>query len=41
VAELDVLQTNLDLLKHLQSESAAALDARMPSILSKAFIGEL
>jgi len=41
VAELDALQTEVDTLKHLQSETAAELDALLPSILDRAFKGEL
>jgi type I restriction enzyme S subunit len=41
VAYLDALQTKVDALKKLQSETAAELDALMPSILDKAFRGEL
>jgi type I restriction enzyme S subunit len=41
VAYLDGLQAKLDALRCLQSETAAELDALMPSILDKAFRGEL
>ncbi len=41
VAELDALQAQVDELKRLQSETAAELDALLPSILDKAFKGEL
>jgi type I restriction enzyme S subunit len=41
VGYLDALQTKVGGLKKLQSETAAELDALMPSILSKAFCGEL
>jgi hypothetical protein len=41
VAELDALQAEVDALKRLQAETAAELDALMPSILDKAFRGEL
>jgi type I restriction enzyme S subunit len=41
VAELDALQTKVDALKKLQAETAAELDALLPSILDKAFKGEL
>jgi type I restriction enzyme S subunit len=41
VAYLDDLQAKVDTLKKLQSETAAGLDALMPSILSRAFRGEL
>ena len=38
---LDDLQSKLDVLKQLQSETAAELNALLPSILDKAFKGEL
>ncbi|MEG4231546.1 restriction endonuclease subunit S [Microcoleus sp. Pol11C3] len=41
VAYLDNLQTKVDALKRLQAETAAELDALLPSILDKAFKGEL
>ncbi len=41
VAELDTLQSQIDKLKQLQAETAAELDALMPSILDRAFKGEL
>jgi len=41
VAELDALQAKVDELKRLQAETAADLDALLPSILDKAFKGEL
>jgi type I restriction enzyme S subunit len=41
VAELDALRAEVDALKSLQAETAAELDALMPSILDKAFRGEL
>jgi type I restriction enzyme S subunit len=41
VGELDALQANVDALKKLQAETATELDALMPSILAKAFKGEL
>ncbi len=41
VAELDALQAKMDSLKNLQAETSAELDALMPSILDKAFRGEL
>jgi len=41
VAYLDNLQAKMDALKRLQSETAAELDALLPSILDKAFKGEL
>lgn len=41
VAYLDNLQTKLDALKQMQAETAAELNALLPSILDKAFKGEL
>lgn len=41
VTHLDCLQAELDTLRRFQSETGAELDALMPSILSKAFRGEL
>jgi hypothetical protein len=41
VAELDALQAAVDALKRLQAETAAELDALLPSILDRAFNGEL
>jgi type I restriction enzyme S subunit len=41
VAELDALQAEVDKLRRLQAETAAELDALLPSILDKAFKGEL
>lgn len=41
VAYLDNLQAKVDALKLLQTETAAELDALLPSILDKAFKGEL
>ena len=41
VAYLNGLQTKLDALKRHQAETAAELDALMPSILDRAFRGEL
>ena len=41
VAYLDDLQAKVDALKRLQAETAAELDALLPSILDKAFNGEL
>ncbi|HSB81427.1 MAG TPA: restriction endonuclease subunit S [Candidatus Methylomirabilis sp.] len=38
---LDTLQTKVDALKRLQTETATELDALLPSILDKAFKGEL
>jgi len=41
VAYLDNLQAKVDVLKHLQAETSTELDALLPSILDKAFKGEL
>jgi type I restriction enzyme, S subunit len=41
VTELDLLRAEMDMLKRLQSETAEELDALLPSVLSKAFAGEL
>ena len=41
VAELDVLQAEVDALKRLQAETAAELAAWLPAILNRAFKGEL
>jgi len=41
VAELDALQAEVDALKRLQAETAAELDALLPSILDRAFKGEI
>jgi type I restriction enzyme S subunit len=41
VTYLDGLQARVDALKRLQAETAAELDALLPSILDKAFRGEL
>ena len=41
VAYLDDLQAKIDTLKQLQAETLAELDALLPSILDKAFKGEL
>ena len=41
VAELDALQAEVDRLKALQAETTAELDALLPSILDRAFKGEL
>jgi len=38
---LDGLQAKIDVLKRLQAETAAELDALLPSVLDKAFCGEL
>jgi len=41
VAELEALQAEVDALKGLQAETAVELDAMLPAVLSKAFMGEL
>ncbi len=41
VAYLDDLQTKVDSLKQLQAETAVELDALLPSVLDRAFKGEL
>jgi type I restriction enzyme, S subunit len=41
VAELDALQVKVDALRHAQAETATEVDALMPSILDRAFKGEL
>jgi type I restriction enzyme, S subunit len=41
VGYLDGLQAKLDVLKHLQAQTAAELDALLPSVLDKAFGGGL
>ncbi len=41
VAELDTLQAKIDALKGFQAETAAELDALLPSILDRAFAGAL
>lgn len=41
VAYLDNLQARVDAVKQLQAETQAELDALLPSILDKAFRGEL
>jgi type I restriction enzyme S subunit len=41
VCELDALQAEVDALKRLQAETAVELDALLPSVLDKAFKGEL
>ncbi|MDQ6642992.1 MAG: restriction endonuclease subunit S [Chloroflexota bacterium] len=41
VAYLDDLQAKVDALKQLQAETSAELDALLPSILARAFKGEL
>ena len=41
VAELNALRAEVDALKHLQTETAAELEALLPSMLDKAFRGEI
>jgi type I restriction enzyme S subunit len=41
VAKLDAWRGQIDALKKLQSDTAVELDAMLPSILDKAFKGEL
>lgn len=41
VAEWNALQMEVDALKHLQYETSAGLDAMLPSILDRAFKGDL
>jgi type I restriction enzyme S subunit len=41
VAELAALQSEVDAIKRLQSETATELDALLPSVLDRAFRGEL
>jgi len=41
VAELEALQAEVDALKRLQAAAAAELNALLPSILDRAFKGEL
>jgi type I restriction enzyme, S subunit len=41
VAELDALQGEMNGLKHLQTETAAELDALLPAILDRAFVAAL
>ena len=41
VAELDALQVRVDALKKVQAQTAAEIDALLPSILDKAFRGDL
>ena len=37
----NILQTLVDILKRLQAETAAELDALLPAVLDRAFKGEL
>jgi len=41
VSELDQLQSEVDALERLQAETGRELDAFLPSILDRAFAGEL
>ena len=41
LAEINELQTEVNTLKHFQAASSAEIDALLPSILSKAFEGEM
>ena len=41
IAELDALQAKVEVVKGLQTETAAELDALLPAILDKAVKGEL
>jgi type I restriction enzyme S subunit len=41
LAELDAMEADVSKLKHLQAETAAELDALFPSVLDRAFRGEL
>ena len=41
IAYLDDLQAKVDELRRLQAETQKELDALMPSVLAKAFAGEL
>jgi type I restriction enzyme S subunit len=41
IAYLDYIQAKVDALKLLQAETAAELDALLPSVLDQAFKGEL
>lgn len=41
VAELDALQAEVDALKRLQADTSVELDALLPSVLDKAFTGDL
>ena len=41
VKELDALQARVDALKKLQAETAVDLDALLPSVLDKAFKGDI
>jgi type I restriction enzyme S subunit len=41
IAYLDNLQAKVDALKQLQAETTAELDAMLPSVLDRAFKGDL
>ena len=41
VTHLDAIQGKVEALRALQSETAAELDALLPSVLNRAFAGEL
>ncbi len=41
VSYLDALQAKVDMLRRLQAETGAELDALMPAVLDRAFKGEL
>lgn len=41
VAEMEVLQAEVEVLKHIQTENMGELDVLLPSILDRAFKGEL
>lgn len=41
IAELDALRTEVDTIERLQAETVSELDALLPSILNRAFKGEL
>jgi len=41
MSELDTWQTEVNKLKRLQAETATELDALLPSVLDRAFRGEL
>jgi type I restriction enzyme S subunit len=41
IAELNALQTQVDALQKVQAETASELEALLPSILDRAFKGEL
>jgi type I restriction enzyme S subunit len=41
VAQLDLLEKNIDAVRCLQDETKAELDALLPAVLDRAFKGEL